>query len=69
MVYKYSIFTRLPRVLLFLMQTLFVNINEEISLHIFTVTEELVMNKTQRITLSQQTCQLPLISFFQLKCG
>lgn len=54
MMCKYSIFNRLLHVSLFLMQTLFVNINEDISLHIFTLTEELVINKIQRITLSQQ---------------
>lgn len=67
--WNYSIFTRLPHVLLFLLQTSFVNINEEISLHIFDVTEELVINKTQRIALSQQTRQLRLILFFQLIRG
>lgn len=67
--WNYSIFTRLSHVLLFLLQTSFVNINEEISLHIFDVTEELVINKTQRIALSQQTRQLRLILFFQLIRG
>lgn len=67
--WKYSIFTRLPHVLLFLLQALFVNINEKISLHIFDVTEELVIHKIQRIALSQQTRQLRLILFFQLIRG
>lgn len=59
----------LPVYLLFLLQTLFVNINEKISLHIFDVTEELVIHKIQRIALSLQTRQLRLILFFQLIRG
>lgn len=59
----------LPVYLLFLLQTLFVNINEKISLHIFDVAEELVIHKIQRIALSLQTRQLRLILFFQLIRG